>query len=347
MKLAHVIGISLLLASCVEGPSSDVLSPERNPSTNLYPDSRTLRVVPLFGETERPGGSACFVSRRVRTAPARYAYSTVPVFLHYSVYDAARGAWHRLEYRERDSTGELTFVANCTIPASATAQEVALLVLDKSSEKGRPFGLSSGAGYGSRSTDLYYIEEVRNHCSVHPSDPMCDTSGTEAEPDLPPPPYNVDEEGDGGDTGGGADPCEFCIPEDDWEEQCPTLEPGCTRRYWAQQSDGERLALQAIAPILRQRGCGQIADEFERYVHDRRVALWDARYYPSWASSPRYGRVNPTNGDIEMWTGYNRHPGDDVNWVRTAAHETLHVMYPDMNNSEIDPIARACAGYPS
>ena len=354
MRFFLFSAVVLLAVACSDTERDAIVSPVVDSGETSTAQDRAIRIFPISPPAHQRLAAACFVSRRISREPVWYEYRTRPIYLHYSFFERAQGAWEKLEYRERDPAGRITFLANCTLPKAPGAQQIALHVLGLSSGSEistHSFGLGESS-YSTSSSDAILLEEVHNHCAVHPSDPMCEVSGTEEEPTYDPPPPAPYEEGDGGNVaGGGEDPCEFCIPEpDDWDEQCPNAgDPACDLRTYAYQTDGERIALRAIPAVLRQHGCGQLAEIFEDYVLNDRVALFDARLIPPGATGPMYGQMTyVAPGQIRIWTGYNKHQGDDVNWTRTAAHEAIHVLYPDWEDGtgQIEPLAEACAGYP-
>ena len=123
---------------------------------------------------------------------------------------------------------------------------------------------------------------------------------------------------------------------------CPPQTSGCQLRGTNAQSEGERLALEALVDAMRKRGCGQQADIFAQYLAMNSVALWDRRVV--YDGRLICGHRDMQSGSIAIWSGYNKQSGDAVNWTRTAAHEATHVLFPDYSESQVTSIGRICAG---
>jgi hypothetical protein len=133
---------------------------------------------------------------------------------------------------------------------------------------------------------------------------------------------NDDEGGKGGSGGGGstAPP-----PYDDWEDLCrEEFEPGCKHRFGDDITAAETNTIRAAIDLIRANGCDQVASLLAIKFNADDLGLWDARVERS--GGVLYGRKDPVTGNILIWTGYNRRTGDNVNWVRTMAHEALHII---------------------
>lgn len=275
--------------------------------------------------------------------------------------EAAGGRETTLRFIQRTTSGTLLWDAVCLVPRSEAAKSEVLRFLGVGQSSQRAHRAPRGAGlHGAMGIQSGFDGPCPWNEALQ--EPVCELDPIEVVvPPTPPPgggdwgwpdpppgsddPWPGDPSGGGGGSGGGSPGDDHTIPppecgpldagspscpddqEEPWEEICnPDYDPGCIRRFRSEMTPAEIAALNEIPNILRQNGCGDLADTFALALQHNRVALWDKRTTRMGELLTGYAPEN-SNNLISLWSGYDSKPGDDVNWVRTAAHEAAHVRY--------------------